>query len=213
MKHATNINRRIIVAAGLALALGAGVVGVVHAQLTCGPFEVIVDNGGTLECREIDPSIEPDCPPGRYYDRTSDTCKVEVRIDCGPNPYRYNAVGGHWERPFNRWCYYTTNDPNERAYHDLTYGDVLNGAPAQQAATTTDGVTTGVTTAPSGQGGAQKGTTGKRGAVDCGQNPYNWNAFNGGFERSFWAGCEGFTGDPNESLYDGLTLDQTPLAG
>lgn len=201
------INRKLIVAITIALTLSAGVAGVVRAQVpTCGPHEVIVDDGGTLVCAEIDPSIEPDCPPGTYYSRTADACKLEVRIDCGPNPYLYNAIGGHWERPFNRWCYETNHDSNERAYDGLTYGEVLGGAPPQQT-------TTEVTTAPSGQGGASKTATGKLGSVDCGQNPYNWNAFNGSFERPFSAACQSFTGDPNEGLYDGLTLDQTPLAG
>ena len=66
MRQPIPIRRRVIVLAGVALAVSALGVGVVHAQVpTCGPHEDIVDDGGTLVCRELDPSIEPDCPAGR----------------------------------------------------------------------------------------------------------------------------------------------------
>lgn len=38
---------------------------------------------------------------------------------------------------------------------------------------------------------------------DCGKDPYTMNTIGGHYERRFDKWCEQFTGDPNESLYDG----------
>ena len=43
--------------------------------------------------------------------------------DCGNVPYRWNPVGGHWEREFSRWCYPYVCDPNEIRFHGLTWDE------------------------------------------------------------------------------------------
>lgn len=207
----STVSRGGLAAMLILILLATGRTTTVHAQdPVCGPHEVIVNQGGTLVCAELDPYDEPDCPPGWYFDRPEDTCKVIVQIDCGPNPYRYNEIGGHWERRFNRWCYETNHDPFERLFHDLTYGEVLAEAahpgspPLDQLRNAEESVNEDV---PVSVAPPSKTETGKQLQVDCGQNPYNWNAISGRYERPFSASCLPFTGDPNEALLDGQYLN------
>jgi hypothetical protein len=47
------------------------------------------------------------------------TGKLLIPTDCGPVPYRYNAIGGHFERRFSAFCYPITNDINDLLYSGL----------------------------------------------------------------------------------------------
>ena len=163
---------------------------------------------------------QPQCPPGQVWDSDLGMCVPIEPPDCGPNPYLYNDVGGHWQRKFNHWCFFTTNDPFEAIFHNMTYAEAqaemaglgLAGLSREQQLqafiqmgywSETEGYM------PLPRASDEKIKTAKE--ADCGQNPYVYNDVGGHFERQFAAFCYPITEDPNELDYDGLWLNETPL--
>jgi hypothetical protein len=76
-----------------------------------------------------------------------------------------------------------------------------------------DDLTIGGDDLASGPAAGGTGDSGKEdGNPDCGKDPYQFNATGNHYQRQFSKWCEPYTGDPNESLYDGLFFNETPLA-
>jgi hypothetical protein len=71
---------------------------------------------------EVEP--EPlECPEGKDWNPLEQRCEVIEPPDCGPNPYVFNALGGHWERRFNNLCFEHRDDPFEVFFHQMTWGE------------------------------------------------------------------------------------------
>lgn len=163
------------------------------------------------------------CPENNTaWDPYLQRCVTVVRIDCGPNPYVFNTIGGHWERPFDETCFPETRDPFEGIFDRKTF-DQAQDELAQLGLA-------GLTHDQQVQAFIDRGVWNVEGervtsklppkdytvkaqrVVDCGPNPYRYNAIGGHYERQFAAFCYPFTEDPNEVEYDGLFFNQTPLA-
>jgi hypothetical protein len=43
--------------------------------------------------------------------------------DCGKDPSRWNPIGGHYERRYNKFCEQFTGDPNESLCHDMWHDE------------------------------------------------------------------------------------------
>lgn len=64
-----------------------------------------------------------ECPEGKDWNPVEQRCEVIEPPDCGPNPYVFNEIGGHWERRFHNLCFESRDDPFEIFFHLMNWGE------------------------------------------------------------------------------------------
>ena len=167
---------------------------------------------------------EPSCGQGYTYDPGSGECVNVALVDCGPSPYNYNAVGGFWEREFNKWCFEPRDDAFESFFHGLTWPEAqaqlralgLEGLTHEQQVTAlfafglwnpVDALDSTDVECPDGTDWnilAQRCETIE--PPDCGPNPYTFNTVGNHWERRFHNLCFESRDDPFEILFHGMTF-------